>query len=180
MYTLAIDPSFTGTGLALYKDHTLLKTSKVGKVGAVKSQIDHLHEVCHYIVSCINDFLDIPKDSQFSVAIEYPVYQTPSGALLATLSGWLSHFFCSNSQCIKVVFIPPLAVNSFTNNRSRTKTHIVQYVRLNNLISSKVSHDEATAICLAQIFFSIESGSYKHSYFLIEPPKLSSNTPSKH
>lgn len=163
---LAIDPSFSGTGIALSDDKgSIILTRKVSCPHSCY-QIVNNHLACKFILSEIKSLLLQYNATNVHVIIEYPALSTRSGAYLAILNGYLSSVLSSLSIVSEITWIPPTACDSFINNKKHSKTFIVNWCREHKLIISRVSHDECTAIVFVYLYLSIISGKYKNSYFV--------------
>ena len=162
---LAIDPSFTGTGLALASDDgTILKTGKLSVKGACYSSITDNHNACEEIIDGIKDFI---KDvSDVEVICEYPAFATRSGAYLAVLNGALSSRLKRFRNVRSITWVPPNACNSFTKNKLNSKSFLVEWCKREGLVSKRTSHDECTAIIFVRLLLAIRSSKYKNSFFV--------------
>lgn len=164
---LALDPSYTGTGIAILNDNLgILHTERFKCSKPVYGPITDVHINCQEVISRINQLIDEEFDSlDYSVIVEYPALATKSGAYLAILNGYLASALQDNGRVSSIVWVPPTAVNSFSKNKDKSKTYLVNFAKEHFLLSKRISHDEATALILASLLKSIRNKEYKNSYF---------------
>lgn len=166
MNILAIDPSYTRTGLALiYKDDNGIeqtRTSSSKNGGACYHDISQNHKACEELWNEIKLFST--GVLEFDVVIEYPALATRSGAYLAIMNGFLASRLKRWYKVRDIYWIPPTACNSFTKNKLKTKSYIVQWVK--SFYKAKINHDEATALVFIKLYEAIKNKQYKNAYFI--------------
>lgn len=161
MNILAIDPSYTRTGLALITDGNI-RVSCSENGGVCYHNIVDNHKACDSLWSDIKE-IAVAVD-EIDVIIEYPAFATRSGAYLAIMNGFLASRLRRWYKVRDIYWIPPTACNSFTKNKSKTKTHLVNYVK--SEFNLKVNHDIATALIFTKLYEFIINKQYKNSYFV--------------
>lgn len=161
MNVLAIDPSYTRTGVALLTDEGY-RVASFSNGGACYHDISENHKACESLWSSIKEVTT--GVVEFDVIIEYPALATRSGAYLAIMNGFLASRLRRWFKVRNIYWVPPTACNSFTKNKSKTKTYLVQWVK--GFYSKKVNHDEATALIFTKLYESILSKEYKNAYFV--------------
>lgn len=166
MNILAIDPSYTRTGLALiYQDDNgeiKIRVDSPKNGGACYHDISQNHKACESIWDAITMIAVGVQD--IDVIIEYPALATRSGAYLAILNGFLASRLRRWYKARDIYWIPPTACNSFTKNKTKTKTHLVNYVKEH--FNRKENHDIATALIFTDLYKSILSKKYNNSFFI--------------
>lgn len=163
---LAIDPSFTGCGCSLLKDGKF-ETIKINPDIRVRTDISKLHLACRKICIELKQFIDKNcGDSSFDVVCEYPALQTRSGAELAILNGYITRMFEQDNRVSSLIWLPPMACDSWIHNRAHKKSFIVAYCKGKYDLKKRISNDECTAIVLTEILQAIRVGEYKNSYFV--------------
>jgi len=165
---LALDPSYTGFGIAILDDDLrILHTERFKCSNKVYGSITEVHQNCQEAVSRINQLIDEEFDSlDYKVIVEYPVLASRPGAYLAILNGYLASTLQENGRVSSIVWVPPMAVNSFSKNKEDSKTYLVNYAMDEFCLSKRISHDEATALILAKMLIAIRTNKYKNSYFV--------------
>lgn len=162
---LGIDPSFTSTGVCLTTDNlSIVKMGRLSSDNSVYESILSTHRGCKVLVTKLNSFLE--GYDNIHVICEYPALATRSGSYLGVLNGYLQKFFEENSSVIDVIWIPPTACNSYTNNRTKTKTHLVNFCLSNGWIQKRVQQDICTALIFTHLYQAIKENKYKNSYFI--------------
>lgn len=165
MQILGIDPSFQGSGLAIYESDTdkVIKTLKVTAPNPTYVGIGEVHENCQFIHNEINKFLPQGVMSDY-VAIEYPALATRSGAYLAILNGFLTARYW---DLVNTIQFPPNAVDAYVHNKSHSKTYLVNYCFDHGWTEVKrTSHDICTAIILAHMAVDVLNKTYKNTAFI--------------
>lgn len=174
---IGIDPSFTSTGIAVTSDSGEFLRSTSFKSGikiyeSITACQDAAEVITSATISYISYCIKVLKEHNSSVVIvvEYPALATRSGAYLAVLHGYLASALNKLSdmskQQIKVVYVPPTACNSFTLNKTKTKSYLVNFCRQCGWIDRRLNNDICTAVIFCHLWIAIQEHSYKHSYFL--------------
>lgn len=164
---LALDPSYTSTGLAITDDNgTPILTKKISKRGTCYDCITANHDACAEICEEIIHTIEEQGYTKIHAIIEYPAFSTFSGGFLAILNGFIAANLRENGRIASITWVPPTACNSFTKNKVRSKTYLVNWCKNKGLIQKRTSHDECTAIIFAQILCAIWKKEYKNSYFV--------------
>lgn len=164
---LAIDPSYSSTGVAVTDDiGTLLHTEKISCPGVCYKSITSNHDACATITHRIHQIIDEEyPHPEWDVIVEYPALATKSGAYLAILCGFLASELRNNCRVRSITWVPPTACDSFVSNKEHSKTYLVNYCKDNGWISKRTSHDECTAIIFSKLLIAIRQGRYKNSSF---------------
>lgn len=160
---IGIDPSYTGTGIAVLDGDKFVYSDKVSSNCPVYDNITTTHKGATVIVNAVLAVID--KYPNSDVIIEYPALQTVSGATLAILNGMLALALNKSQNVKSVCWVPPTACDSFSRNKAHSKTYLVNYCKDKGYISKRTSHDICTAMILCKLLVSIESKEYKNSYF---------------
>lgn len=166
-FTIGIDPSFSSTGIAVLKGNQLIDYERVTTELKIYDNFCNHHYISENICSVLERVIkDYPHAD---VICEYPSTHSISGASLMCLNGYIASLLNNNSLVSSVTYITPNAVNSYTQNKSKTKTHLVNWCKEHNLYNKQkgksLNQDVCTAIILAKIFQDIQSGDYTKSYF---------------
>lgn len=170
-YLIGIDPSYTSTGLAVLSDDLeLVDYDRIQSNIKIYDKFTSHHKASEAIIDGIYPYFLKYPDS--SVIIEYPALHTISGASLAILNGYLAAYLNRNGIIKSVTYINPTAINSYTKNKARNKTHIVNWCKEHNLYNKQkgksLNQDVCSAIVLACILKEIQQGIYKKSYYTYE------------
>lgn len=161
---LGIDPSYSGTGIALLDNSgKVILTKKVSQKGVCYESITLNHDACEFISDSILEVVE--STDSVDVICEYPAFATKSGAYLAVLNGFLSATLRANQKVNSITWVGPKHCDSFIGNKDHSKTFIVNFCKEKNWISKRTSHDECTAIILGNLLISIWNKKWKHSYF---------------
>ena len=157
---LSIDGSFTSSGVTLHKDDgELVDYVGIHEGGKVYSSNKDIHESCLRIRDRICEFCEEVKES-LTVVIEIPA-PNKSGFYLAILHGWLVSSFVKDTRVSRIVTIPPGACNSYTKNKEKTKSYLVNYAKDKGWIPQKrINNDIATAAILAHCYLDYLEGNY--------------------
>lgn len=162
---LALDPSYSGFGIAVASDdYNIATTMKLSRAGTCYTNIVENHNSCEYFCNQLKLLIDSYPD-EFDVIVEYPAFATRSGAYLAILNGYLSRFLRNCTKVKSITLVPPTACNSFTRNKSNSKTYLVDYCKEKGWITKRTSHDECTAIIFVKLLEAIRTGIYKNTVF---------------
>lgn len=162
---LAIDPSFTGTGLALLDAEGIpIVTKRVTHRGVCYDSIVNNHDACISICKSIDSLIE-SSESPIHVICEYPAFATRSGAYLAILNGFIGLSLRMNPLVLSITWVGPKHCDSFIKNKTHSKTFIVNYCKTHGWISKRTSHDECTAIVLGKLLLAIQANEWKNSYF---------------
>lgn len=166
MKLIGLDPSFTGFGIAIKDTETgEIRSTRVKSDFPVYKSFPSLlkgsNDVTDKVIKFISDV-----EGPIVFVVEYPAMATKAGAYLATMQGIL--FSKINHISQDIIYLPPTAVNSFTLNKSKTKTHLVNFVKdsYKDIDFKRLSHDEATAIILISIYENVLKGKYKNKWFI--------------
>ena len=162
---VGVDPSFRATGIVVWDEtsSTLLFHTKFDTGEPVYSKITDVHHAAERLIEVLRDVYNKFPDADWIV--EYPALATRSGAYLAILHGYIAQFLNSRVNIKSVTYVPPTSCNSFSSNKSKTKSYLVRFVRENYNIKGRFSNDEATALILANLLVAIRNKEYKNSYF---------------
>lgn len=170
---LAIDPSFTGTGVAITDDKgTPILTKKISKKGVCYDKITHNHDACQAICDNIIHLIEELSLSKVHVICEYPAFATRSGSYLAILNGFIASNLRQNGRIASITWVGPKACDSFTGNKMHSKSYLVDWCRAKELIYKRTSHDECTALIFAQLLVAIWNKTYKNLAFTWYNPKF--------
>lgn len=168
---LGIDPSFTGTGIALMTVDTneVVYSHKFSSNFSYKS-ITKAHQASWSIVNQVSEallsYLESNNETLSAVIVEYPALATRSGAYLAILNGVFSVYLKGLNK--PIYWIPPMACDAYVHNSFHAKSFLVNWCLTKGFISRRISHDECTAVIFVQILRDIVSNLYKNSYFIYE------------
>lgn len=168
---IGIDPSYTGFGIACTSRGKVIFSNRIKPHEKGTYKIDVLFQIIDVIKEEILKIFEevvLPLEEHINVIIEYPALRTPSGAYLAILMGALKEFITNTFEVNSLVYVPPMACDSFTHNSKHSKTYLVDFVRNRGWVDNRVSHDEATAIVLCAMYSAINKGTYKNSFFKIK------------
>jgi len=158
---LGVDPSYTRTGV-FHLETLLFKTIVVSN-----KSVHKIHEAVQMASILANEIVN--NSFPFNViAVEYPILATRSGSYLGLITQSIYTEIKHSGFKGKLIFIPSQAINSVTLNKSKQKTHIVNWVKDKYKITDKINHDEASSAVIAYIAQLIEKGEYKNSYSVIE------------
>lgn len=165
---IAVDPSFTRTGVAIFKDGILVTKSLKNPTSNYKIDVclKHSLELAKQLQALIQE----QKLSAATLCYEYPILASRSGAYLAVLMAKFDSMFrwaIKNGYLSQVLYVPSTAVPAYTGLLTNDKTGIVNFAK--SLVpDKKFNHDEATAVILAHIADDILQGEYKKSYYLLK------------
>ena len=184
MALLAIDPSFSGFGMALADDqYKVLRCRSVSAGGAVFRGVafmDAFYISCMRLYDAVVEFMEDIRLEDTDLIIELPVLATPSGAYLGMLHGFLAGTLFP--KCRSVCVIPSPACDSFTKNKTHSKPFLVKwatdyYTPAPEVVTrkkgkktievtkpKKLDHDCATAVVFVQLLKSIREGDYSNKY----------------
>jgi hypothetical protein len=162
---IAIDPSFTRCGVAVYNsssDSEFLSIEPEIKEKGIVSIDEALRQA--YDIS--NQFRKIimsntEEEDDYLIVVEYPILATRLGSYLGIITAKLDSVF-RVLKCPTVIYLPAIAVASAT--KARTKTDLVKWVKEDMKIPFKGNHDEATAYVLAKLGEDVLNKKYKHSF----------------
>lgn len=165
-YTIGIDGSFTSTGIAVLKGNQLIDYERVQPTLKIYDNFCNHHYISEQICDVVQKVIfEYPNAD---VIIEYPATHTITGSSLMCLNGYLASLLNNNLKVSSVTYIAPNAVNSYTQNKSKTKTHLVNWCKEHSLYNKQkgksLNQDVCTAIILAKILQDILSGTYKKSF----------------
>lgn len=168
---LAVDPSFSRTGVAYIAPDGKMKYKSISRSGK-NYQIDVCLQHASEEALELKEFI-IKQGVKDAVLIyEYPAMASRSGAILAVLMAKFDSLFRAllKAGILKeVYYVPPTAVSSHTGILTTNKTAVVEFAT--KLTSDRVNHDVATAVILCDILSEIVLGSYKKSYFKVQSPE---------
>lgn len=164
---IAIDPSYTRTGIFYTKDDTF----KVSSVSITNKMIYDISEALKCADLLARDIVNLVSLNDLkTVVIEYPVLATRSGAYL----GLIQQALFTRLKLIGFLgielMLPAQAVNSVT--RAKNKTQIVEWAKKSFNYNEKINHDEATAMVLYRIGKMVLNSTYKNSYKIIDFKKI--------
>lgn len=160
MIIKAIDPSYTRTGVAIVEvTEPGIKVLAYTSIKVTDKSVYDLSMTLKMAEQLATQIIEFGSDYKIdNYAIEYPVLATHSGAYL----GLIQQALYSKWGKAPVYMLPAQAINSYT--KAKSKTDIVNYVKANfQELSSKINHDEASAIVLACILNSHLKGLYKNT-----------------
>nr|DAI54931.1 MAG TPA: HOLLIDAY JUNCTION RESOLVASE [Caudoviricetes sp.] len=160
MEIIAIDPSFTRTGVAILSNNALIGQTSFSVSEHSTYKITEGISYAHNVAKKIKPLLE--QYPEAVVALEYPILATSSGSYLALITAKLDSLF--RIKHTKVIYIPAVACNAYTG--ARTKTDIVNWVK--ERYQFKGDHDIATAVVLGNIGYDILNKKYKKSFTIVE------------
>lgn len=173
---IGIDPSFTSTGVAVTTDTgEYLDSTCISANIKIYESITACQDAAFEVTEGLSEYLNplvlkcIELYEQLTIIVEYPALATRSGAYLGILHGYLSVMLNSLSDThkdlIKVIYVPPTACNSFTKNKTKTKSYLVNYCKQNNWVFKRLNNDICTAVIFCHLWIAIQEKSYKNSWF---------------
>lgn len=165
MIILGIDPSFTRTGIAVLNKESIT-TSTVSVTDKSVYEIDKTLMMSRKLSRLIFD--KVIEHNPKIIIIEYPILATRSGSYLGLIQQAVYDRLKNLKYQGTLILVPAQAINSITKNKTKTKTHIINWVKDNTTLTTKINHDEASAVVLTKLAQLIEQKEYKNSYHIIE------------
>lgn len=165
MTIVGIDPSFSRTGLSIWRstdDYEVYSITFNGNEENLMKAMDNAFKISKEIRKYI---LEI-DDDEIVVAVEYPIMATRSGSYLSMITCKLDSLFRA-MKLEKVIYLPSVAIKAFT--KAQTKTDLVKWLKQSDIVDKfNGNHDEASAIVLGEIARLAVEGKYKKSAFKID------------
>ena len=159
MKIAAIDPSFSSTGLALveFREDGKSRVLKHERVSASSKTVYKFGNVFKLADELAEQIINFASPDLW--IIEVPVLETKSGCYLGMIQQALYHRWNA-----PVYLVPAQAINSYSKNKQRSKTYLVNFVKSHyTKLKGRINHDEASAIILANILYAYLQGSYKNT-----------------
>ena len=166
MTILALDPSFSRTGLSIWRSPSDYEVHSIIYNGNEENLLKAMDNAFKITKDVRNHLIDLDDEDELIVAVEYPIMATRSGSYLSMITCKLDSLFRA-FKLSKVVFLPSVAVKAFT--KAQNKTDLVKWVKQSSIVEKfNGNHDEATALVLGEIARLVVSGEYKKSSFVID------------
>lgn len=167
---IAIDASFSRTGICCYSDTGEIHLKSVSRPGS-NYQVDMCLQHSSEIVNELKSILTKVSLKEAILVYEYPVLASRSGAYLAVLMSKMDSLFrvLAKKGLIKtILYVPPVAVSAYTGVLMKDKTAIVQFAEGIYKSNRAYNHDIATAIILAKIGQECIEGKYKKTFYRVD------------
>lgn len=166
MTILALDPSFSRTGLSIWRSPSDYEVHSITYNSNEENLLKAMDNAFKITKDVRNHLIDLDDEDELIVAVEYPIMATRSGSYLSMITCKLDSLFRA-FKLSKVVFLPSVAVKAFT--KAQNKTDLVKWVKQSSIVEKfNGNHDEATALVLGEIARLVVSGEYKKSSFVID------------
>ena len=174
MTYIALDPSITGSGIAVYnEDRTIRAINRVGLESSVANKgIAVQNFACIKVVDMIIDYIDSVSSDDLTVGIEYPAPSMYS-MVLPIFHGHLISQLMEKPNVKNLILMNCTACNSYLGiKRSSDKDLIVEKTLerwvLPELENQRfINHDEATAVVLMHVMFDIIDNKYDKVHYVM-------------
>lgn len=174
MVILGLDPSFTCTGLSIWRSVDDNKSTRISFnkneenfMLAMENAFSISKEVRKYIIS-LEEFSEGKLD-EIIIAVEYPIMATRSGSYLSMITCKLDSLFRA-LRLKNVIYLPSVAIKAYT--KTSNKTDLVQWFKKSGIVTKFIgNHDEASAFILGEIARKVHIGEYKKSAYIVDYSK---------
>lgn len=162
MKILGLDISYSRTGMAVVDTATISILAYTDCSASKKAVYDLSTslKLAEDLSVKIKEFID--SNVIDCICVEYPVLATRSGAYLGLIQQAL---YPKWPNC-PVYMVPSQAINSFTKNKVKSKTFLVEWVK--ERFKIRLNHDIASAVILAMLCQAYLNGEYKNTVNLLK------------
>lgn len=163
MVIVGIDPSYTRSGIIVYKDkdnykcYSIAPEDKGTSIVTLTEAMKQASNIGRQLKAILKEI-----DEPYTVVVEYPIMSTRLGSYLGIITAKFDSLF-SALKCGRVIYLPAVACGAFT--KATTKSDLVKFVKEHDFVTDfKGNHDEATAVVLAEVGMKVLNGTYKNSH----------------
>lgn len=179
MKYVTLDPSATGTGIAIYDEsRNITHVNRVGLESSVANKGIAMQNFASItVVDMILDYINSVVDDEYIIGIEYPAPSMYS-MVLPILHGHLISRLMLESKVTKIVLMACTACNAYLGLKKSADKDVILEKTLERWILPELenqrypNHDEATAVTLMHVMFDILDGKYDRVHYIMDKSSI--------